>query len=88
MSLNTMSNGPSVDRSVSTASIDAILPKLRKGGALIIDNLLWSGRVLDPADETPDTEGVRAVTRRILESDDWIASIIPIRDGVLVAYRK
>jgi len=70
------------------ASIDAILPKLRKGGALIIDNLLWSGRILDPADETPDTEGVRAVTHRILESDDWIASIIPIRDGVLVAYRK
>ena len=70
------------------ASIDAILPKLRPGGVLIIDNLLWSGRILDPADQTPDTEGVRAVTRRIMESDDWIASIVPIRDGVLVAYRK
>ena len=70
------------------ASIDAILPKLRPGGVLIIDNLLWSGRILDPADQSPDTEGVRAVTRRIMESDDWIASIVPIRDGVLVAYRK
>ena len=70
------------------ASIDAILPKLRRGGALIIDNLLWSGRILDPADQTPDTEGVRAVTRRITESDDWIASIVPVRDGVLVAYRR
>jgi predicted O-methyltransferase YrrM len=69
------------------ASIDAILPKLRKGGVLIIDNLLWSGRILDPTDTTPDTEGVRAVTRRIMESDEWIASILPIRDGVLVAYR-
>jgi caffeoyl-CoA O-methyltransferase len=69
------------------ASIDAILPKLRRGGALIIDNLLWSGRILDPADQSPDTEGVRAVTRRIMESSDWIASIIPVRDGVLVAYR-
>jgi len=70
------------------ASIDAILPKLRKGGALIIDNMLWSGRILDPADQTPDTDGVRAVTRRIMESDEWVASILPIRDGVLVAYRK
>jgi predicted O-methyltransferase YrrM len=77
-----------IDKRGYPASIDAILPKLRCGGALIIDNLLWSGRILDPADETPDTEGVRAVTHRILESDDWIASIIPIRDGVLVAYRK
>ena len=70
------------------ASIDAILPKLRRGGALIIDNLLWSGRILDPADQTPDTEGVREVTRRVMQSDDWIASIVPLRDGVLVAYRK
>jgi len=69
------------------ASIDAIQPKLRRGGALIIDNMLWSGRILDPADQSPDTEGVRAVTRRVLESSDWIASIVPVRDGVLVACR-
>lgn len=69
------------------ASIDVILPKLRRGGVLIIDNLLWSGRILDPADQSPDTEGVRAVTRRIMESGELIASIVPVRDGVLVAYR-
>ena len=69
------------------ASIDVILPKLRRGGVLIIDNLLWSGRILDAADQSPDTEGVRAVTRRIMESSDWVASIVPVRDGVLVAYR-
>jgi len=69
------------------ASIDVILPKLRRGGVLIIDNLLWSGRILDAGDQSPDTEGVRAVTRRIMETSDWIASIVPVRDGVLVAYR-
>ena len=70
------------------ASIDVITPKLRRGGVLIIDNLLWSGRILDPSDTSEDTEGVRAVTRRIMESDEWVASIVPVRDGVLVAYRK
>ena len=69
------------------ASIDAILPKLRRGGVLIVDNMLWSGRILDPADQSPDTEGVRAMSRRIMESNDWIASTIPVRDGVLIAYR-
>jgi predicted O-methyltransferase YrrM len=69
------------------ASIDVITPKLRRGGVLIIDNLLWSGRILDSSDTSEDTEGVRAVTRRIMESDEWIASIVPVRDGVLVAYR-
>src|SRR6187402_3377179 len=68
------------------ASIDAITPKLRRGGVLIIDNLLWSGRILDPSDTSEDTEGVRAVTRRIMDSDEWVASIVPVRDGVLVAY--
>ena len=77
-----------IDKRGYPASIDAILPKLRPGGALIIDNLLWSGRILDVADQTPDTEGVREVTRRVMQSDEWIASIVPIRDGVLVAYRK
>ena len=77
-----------IDKRGYPASIDAILPRLRRGGALIIDNLLWSGRILDPADQTPDTEGVREVTRRVMQSDDWIASIVPIRDGVLVAYRR
>ncbi len=77
-----------IDKAGYPASIDAILPKLRRGGALIIDNLLWSGRILDPNDTSANTEGVRAVTRRIMESDDWIASIVPIRDGVLIAYRK
>jgi predicted O-methyltransferase YrrM len=69
------------------ASIDVITPKLRRGGVLIIDNMLWSGRVLDPADQSADTEGVRAVTRRIVASADWVASIVPVRDGVMVAYR-
>src|SRR3982751_1154186 len=77
-----------IDKAGYPASIDAILPKLRRGGGLIIDNLLWSGRILDPNDTSANTEGVRAVTRRIMESDEWIASIVPIRDGVLVAYRK
>lgn len=69
-------------------SLGVIAPKLRRGGVLIVDNLLWSGRILDASDESPDTEGVRAFSRLIMESEDWIASIIPIRDGVLVAYKR
>jgi predicted O-methyltransferase YrrM len=54
---------------------------------LIVDNLLWSGRVLDPGDQSGDTNGVRDLTRIITESNQWISSIVPIRDGVLVAYK-
>ena len=37
---------------------------------------------------TADTEGVREFTRLITTDPGWIASIVPIRDGVLVAYKK
>jgi caffeoyl-CoA O-methyltransferase len=77
-----------IDKRGYPASIDAIAEKLRPGGALIIDNLLWSGRILDAEDQSPDTEGVREVTRLIMNSDRWVASIVPIRDGVLVACRR
>jgi caffeoyl-CoA O-methyltransferase len=77
-----------IDKSGYPESLAVIAPRLRRGGVLIVDNLLWSGRVLDPADQSADTNGVRELTRRIMQSEEWISSIVPIRDGVLVAYKQ
>jgi caffeoyl-CoA O-methyltransferase len=77
-----------IDKSGYPGSLPVIAARLRRGGALIVDNLLWSGRVLDPGDQSAATNGVRELTRRITESDEWISSIVPIRDGVLVAYKQ
>src|SRR5436190_1438166 len=70
-----------IDKSGYPASLPVIAARLRPGGALIVDNLLWSGRVLDPGDQSESTRGVRELTRSITESDEWISSIVPIRDG-------
>ena len=70
------------------ASLPVIKSRLRPGGVLIMDNLLWSGRIFDEADTTEATRGVREFTRLVMSDPDWIASIIPIRDGVLVAQRR
>lgn len=75
-----------IDKKGYPASLPAIEQKLRPGGVLIVDNMLWSGRVLDEADHTPDTEGVRALQQALL-SPSWITSIVPIRDGLLVAVK-
>ena len=69
------------------ASMPEIERKLRPGGLLIVDNMLWSRRVMDPADTTPDTEGVREMTR-LLRDEKWISSIVPIRDGLLIALKR
>ena len=59
--------------------------KLRSGGVLIVDNVLWSGKIFDPGDKSPATEGIREMTRLLTGNPAWTVSIIPIRDGVLVA---
>jgi len=69
------------------ASLPVIAEKLRPGGVLIADNLLFHGRVFDTADATPSTQGVRDFTRLVMADPGWISSIVPIRDGLLVAYR-
>jgi len=69
------------------ASLPEIERKLRPGGVLIVDNMLWSRRVMDPADQTPDTNGVREMTR-LLRAGKWIISLVPIRDGLLIALKS
>jgi caffeoyl-CoA O-methyltransferase len=77
-----------IDKAGYPDSLPVIEAKLRRGGVLIIDNMLWHGRIFDTSDRSPDTEGVREFTRRIAANRNWIASLVPIRDGLIVAYKK
>ena len=77
-----------IDKHAYPASLAAIEAKLRSGGVLIVDNMLWSGRIFDAGDSSPDTAGVREVTRLLTSSPLWTTSVIPIRDGVVVAVRR
>jgi predicted O-methyltransferase YrrM len=74
-----------IDKAGYPASIPVIKKKLRPGGSLLIDNMLWHGAVFDRADSTPDTAGVREVTRLLTTDADFIATLVPIRDGVILA---
>ena len=77
-----------IDKAGYPASLPVIYSKLRAGGVLIVDNLLWSGKVLDQADRSSDTEGVREFTRLVMSDPRWTASIVPIRDGLLFATKR
>jgi caffeoyl-CoA O-methyltransferase len=77
-----------IDKHAYPASLPVIAQKLRRGGVLIIDNMLWSGRIFDASDTSRATQGVREFTRLITADPAWIVSLVPIRDGLIVAYRK
>lgn len=74
-----------IDKEGYPEALPVIEQKLRPGGVLIVDNLIWHGRVLDDVDQSEATRGVRELTRRVFASRRWTPSIVPIRDGMLVA---
>jgi predicted O-methyltransferase YrrM len=77
-----------IDKEAYPASLPVIREKLRRGGILIIDNMLWHGRIFDEKNASPATEGVREFTREITTDQDWIISLTPMRDGMIIAYKK
>jgi len=60
---------------------------LRAGGLLLCDNAFFHARVLDAADRKPDVEGVRAFNRLAADDPRLIATIVPVRDGLLVGVK-
>ncbi len=60
--------------------------RLKKGGVLVTDNLLWSARVLD---ENPDRDaaGIIEYTRKLYASKHFFTTVLPVRDGLSVSVR-
>ena len=77
-----------IDKEGYPDSLPVIKEKLRHGGVLIIDNMLWHGQIFDPNDREKSTEAIRRFTRDITTDLDWIVSLVPARDGMIVAYKK
>ncbi len=77
-----------IDKDGYPASVPVVHEKLRPGGVMIIDNMLWYGRIFDDNDQEASTKGVREVTRLLIKDDRWISTLMPIRDGVIVAYKR
>jgi predicted O-methyltransferase YrrM len=64
------------------------LTLVRPGGLIAVDNVLWSGRVIDAADKDADTRAIRAFNKKLLTDDRVWLSLLPIRDGVTLACKK
>ncbi len=58
---------------------------LRVGGLVIFDNVLWSGRVADPAERDAETVALRDTASEVKDDDDWMPALLTIGDGLLVA---
>lgn len=62
---------------------EALVPKMRKGGLIVADNTLWSGKVLDP--QTSDDHGIVAFNARVTADPRVENVLLAVRDGVMLA---
>jgi len=60
--------------------------KLKLGGILVADNLLWFGQVLERKGDA-STEGIKEFNQKLFNDCDFISTLLPIRDGIGVAYK-
>lgn len=65
--------------------LEASAGLLRPGGLLLADNAFWKGRVVDPEDREPSTEGIRELHRRVAGDPRFEGTVLPVRDGLLAA---
>ena len=77
-----------VDKEGYPQALQAAAPRLRRGGYLLADNVLWSGKVIDPNVKDAATEGIRQFNRRLFSLQEFRTVIVPLRDGVAIARRE
>lgn len=68
--------------------VERTLTLLRPGGLLAIDNVLWDGKVADPAVHDPDTDAIRALNEELLRDERIDLSLLPVGDGLTLARKR
>ncbi|MFB3041222.1 MAG: O-methyltransferase, partial [Candidatus Poribacteria bacterium] len=64
------------------------LKLLRRGGLILVDNVLWGGRVADINEQEADTVAIRIFNEQLHQDDRIALSMLPIADGLTLAMKR
>jgi predicted O-methyltransferase YrrM len=70
------------------AYYEEALKHTRPNGLILIDNVLWSGKIFDRADQDPETVGVREINDLVAKDKRVEAVMLPFADGLTIARKK
>jgi predicted O-methyltransferase YrrM len=76
------------DKTNYDAYYEACLKLIRRGGAIALDNMLWSGKVADPSVHDDDTDALRALNAKIRDDRRVDACLLTVGDGVMLARKR
>jgi caffeoyl-CoA O-methyltransferase len=77
-----------IDKEDYPRAFRVAIPRLRKGGLFVTDNVLWSGRVAEKNPAEASTKAILEFNRLLYGSAELFTTILPVRDGVAVAIKK
>jgi predicted O-methyltransferase YrrM len=75
------------DKENYSAYYNAVVDRVRPGGLIVADNVLWSGKVADPNEQDSETEGLRAYVAQAQADPRVVHQLLPFRDGLSVSRR-
>jgi caffeoyl-CoA O-methyltransferase len=76
------------DKSEYEAYYEELLPRLRPGGVIAVDNTLWSGRVVDAEPGDANTESIKRFNDLVSGDDRVDSYILPVSDGLTLITKR
>lgn len=76
------------DKTGYAAYHERVLQLLRPGGLVAYDNVLWSGRVIDPNNNTEDTLALRALNKALAQDKRITMAMLSVGDGLTLAVKN
>lgn len=67
---------------------DLVIDKVRGGGLIIVDNVLWSGKIIDASAQDKSTVALRDFNQKCLDDVRVEKTLLPLRDGLLMLRKK
>ena len=67
---------------------EELLARMRPNGVMLVDNVLWDGRVVQPDAHDENTEAIRAFNDMVAADDRVEAVMLPIADGLTLCRKK
>jgi caffeoyl-CoA O-methyltransferase len=76
------------DKPNYAAYYDELLPRVRTNGVILVDNVLWSGRVIDDSADDDNTKAIKAFNDKVAADDRVESVMLPISDGFTLLRKK
>ncbi|XP_028789536.1 uncharacterized protein LOC114745542 isoform X1 [Neltuma alba] len=76
------------DKRMTQKYFELLLQLVRVGGLIVIDNVLWHGKVADPLVNDPKTVSIRNFNQQLVEDKRVSISMVPIGDGITICRKR